>query len=166
MGTISKVTKRLAVPLVIVMALAMGGCGLDLASEQPQVVVEDPAGAEPSEPTTVETSEPEQKAESEQKEADPKPVADVFTFPKTCKADEYGWIFHKGKITNKSGETRSYYFTFEVLDAKGERVDEALGGADKVAPGQTVNVEATGMEEFKPGQEFTCKLLDSGFFTE
>ncbi|HEY8526752.1 MAG TPA: DUF4190 domain-containing protein [Acidimicrobiales bacterium] len=64
-----------------------------------------------------------------------------------------------GTITNHSSEPSDYLITVEFV-ADGVRYDESLSSATAVAPGQSVEWEAPGFEEARPGTECTITQVE------
>lgn len=82
------------------------------------------------------------------------PVADVTL--KSCASDEIGFVTAKGTIVNHSSKPSEYAIDLEFV-AGGARYAEGFATASAVAPGQTVEWEASGLEDNRPGT--VCRVL-------
>lgn len=76
-----------------------------------------------------------------------------------CGRNEYG-AYWKGTLKNRSDETSDFFITAEIIDSKGDRVDDAGTMATKVRAGQSVKLDAVGLGDVKDlPKKFSCRLV-------
>ena len=136
--------RRFAVLVVAVAALAgCAGEGVDV-------------GDAPAVPADAGTTEATEAAEpSPSKSADPKDAVKIVK----CGRNDFG-AYWKGTLKNTSTERSDYFISAEIVDAKGDRVDDAGTMATKVRPGQSVKLDAVGLGDVKDlPKKFSCRLI-------
>lgn len=134
--------RRFAVLLVAV--AAVGGC-----SGESVDVSDAPAVTADAEVTKTSATP------SPSKSADP---ADTVKIVK-CGKNDFG-AYWKGTLKNTSKERSNFYISAEIVDAKGDRVDDAGTIAMDVRPGQSVKLDAVGLGALEDlPKKFSCRLI-------
>ncbi|MFJ3203763.1 FxLYD domain-containing protein [Streptomyces sp. NPDC086989] len=76
---------------------------------------------------------------------------------KTCEVDpSLGWAKAGLTITNRSSKTSNYMVQVEFVDASGTRLGDALAATNNLAPGQSAQNTAQGLDQIK--SKITCKV--------
>lgn len=76
---------------------------------------------------------------------------------KTCEVDAgMGWAKANLTITNRSPKTSNYMIQVEFVDASGTRLGEAIAATNNLAPGQSAQETAQGLDQIK--NKVTCKV--------
>jgi hypothetical protein len=85
------------------------------------------------------------------------PPMDDVDPPWTCQADDDGVVRAQGSVTNRSSKTSFYIVTVDFAVA-GRSFDSVTETVDDVAPGETVEVEASAFDA--PDGKPACAVSD------
>lgn len=109
-----------------------------------QTVLEDPRPADPDQPS---------------EEVDGVGVSDFSVKPTNQDSIGYQWFGMKVTVTNKTGQDKSVYLTYQAIDASGYEIEDMIL-TGKVRPGHTEILTDTGhmkIDDFKRIREWKLK---------